>query len=111
MDTLLYYFAKAVEAIASLKNLDFQLLQNSSEDIFDIEITTKMFYQLPYNRRQEQFVCAEQIYLAVPDNDRYPRITIVIVITCNRNKTDNTVVEDFYRFLCEYFNERQRKRC
>lgn len=43
-------------------NLNFQLLQNTQNDIFDIEITSYM----QHNRRTEnQFICEEKIYLAV----------------------------------------------
>ncbi|MCQ2513336.1 MAG: LysR family transcriptional regulator [Lachnospiraceae bacterium] len=44
--------------------ISFQFLQYEQNELYDIEITTKMFYQNVDERRQ--FVCGEKIYLAVP---------------------------------------------
>ncbi|MDD7185085.1 MAG: LysR family transcriptional regulator [Ruminococcus sp.] len=53
------------------KNINFQLFQNSDSDLYDIGITTKMFYKFPEENAKDKFVCTEKIYLAVPDNEKY----------------------------------------
>ena len=53
------------------RNLNFQLLQNAQSDLHDIEITTRIFQeQKKLNERCErenEFVCEEKIFLAVPN--------------------------------------------
>lgn len=47
-------------------DLSFQLLQYEQNDLYDIEIDTKMFFQKNEEDEARQFVCGEKIYLAVP---------------------------------------------
>lgn len=63
-DTIIEYKSKH-------KNLNFQILQNTEGEIFDIEITTRMFYHVPPEREGNRFSVTEKIFLAVPNNDRY----------------------------------------
>ena len=55
------------------KNVSFQLLQNPNHETFDIEIATRTpGHALPENSTNRHvFTCGEQIFLAVPDNDKY----------------------------------------
>lgn len=52
-------------------NINFQLLQNSESDLYDIGITTRMFYKFPEENADDKFVYTEKIFLAVPDNEKY----------------------------------------
>ncbi len=62
------------EAIIAFKKeypeLIFRLLQNSEKDLYDIGITTRLFYQPP-REDASQFVCTEKIFLAVPNIGKY----------------------------------------
>ncbi len=177
-----------IEYKRSHSALNFQLLQNSQSDVYDVEISTKMFCPADALQSPMQFVCTEKIFLAVPaqagryqysdsitlrevENEGFislmgyrqlghifqllcqrvgfqPRIVFEsdspaavqnmiganlgigfwpefswghpdpekvrllelrdppcsreLIMTCNRNKTDNSVVEDFFRFLTDY---------
>lgn len=55
------------------KNVSFQLLQNPNYETFDIEIATRTpGHALPENSTNRHvFTCDEQIFLAVPDNEKY----------------------------------------
>ena len=54
------------------KNLNFQLMQNSENDIYDIAITTSAAdSKRDESGRDNEFVCKEKIFLAVPNIDRY----------------------------------------
>jgi len=65
------------EAIIEYQRIDdsihIQLKQNEQSDLYDICVTTKLFYQTPEKEREEerQFVCTEKIYLAVPNIPRF----------------------------------------
>lgn len=58
------------EAIIEYKkthhDLNFQVMQNSENDLYDIGITTKLFYRCPEGREDNTCVFNEKIYLAVP---------------------------------------------
>lgn len=51
------------------EEIHFQMQQNSENDLYDIAVSTKLFYQ-GINERNS-FSCEEKIYLAVPDNEKY----------------------------------------
>lgn len=51
------------------KNLNFQLMQSSESDIYDIEITTRMSQEKSKNKNE--FICEEKIFLAVPNIEKF----------------------------------------
>lgn len=61
------------EAIIEYKKnrseVNFQVLQSSSDQLYDIGIRTKLFYQLD-KESENTFVCTEKIYLAVPSRHK-----------------------------------------
>lgn len=62
--------ALITEAIIEYKktheNLNFQFTQGKENELYDIGVTTKLFYQLPEEKQENIFVCTEKIFLAVP---------------------------------------------
>lgn len=52
-------------------DIHFHVLQNPDNELFDIEIATDLFYDRTDETTDERFVCTENIYLAVPDIDKY----------------------------------------
>ncbi|MGN0467107.1 MAG: LysR family transcriptional regulator [Acutalibacteraceae bacterium] len=66
--------ALVTEAIIEYKKLhneiNFQFIQGKDNDLYDIGITTRLFYQLPEEKEDNTFVCTEKIFLAVPKNHR-----------------------------------------
>lgn len=57
--------------------LHFQMLQNPQEQLYDISVTTKMFYQLSEEASKYEFVCTEKIFLAVPERSRYAQLSSI----------------------------------
>lgn len=51
-------------------SLRIELKQNDQSDLYDVCVTTRLFYQLP-PRHDLLFVCTEKIYLAVPNIPRF----------------------------------------
>ena len=49
----------------------FQLLSGSENNMFDVEISTNLFYNKNENNEKNQFVCNEKIFLAVPKTKKY----------------------------------------
>lgn len=52
-------------------DVKFKLLQSAADDTFDIQITTKLFYQQAEETNEDQFVYNEKIFMAVPNNERF----------------------------------------
>lgn len=55
-----------IEYESNHNGINFQLFQSEQANAPDIEITTKMFYKIPEENMNHQFVVPEKIYLAVP---------------------------------------------
>ena len=54
------------------EDINFQLLQNSQDALYDIEITTRISNNSDKNIENiNEFICHEKIYLAVPNNEKY----------------------------------------
>ena len=58
-------------------SMHIQLNQNENTDLFDICVTTRLFYQQPAQGHDSEFVCTEKIYLAVPNNEKYHNMTSI----------------------------------
>lgn len=52
-------------------SLKIKLFQNDDNDLCDICVTTRLFYQEPKLKNWQKFICTENIYLAVPNNEKY----------------------------------------
>lgn len=52
------------------KKVNFQLMQQSGENLYDIGVTTRLFYQVPEGRAKHESVFTEEIFLAVPKSHR-----------------------------------------
>lgn len=63
------------EAIIEYKKKDnkvnFQLLQNNQSELYDIELTTQRMNQNSRDKKTNEYVCKEKIFLAVPNNEKY----------------------------------------
>lgn len=62
------------------KDINFQLLQDSQDNLHDIEITTKASDNIAYDIdfiKSNEFICHEKIYLAVPNNKRYEGVSSI----------------------------------
>ena len=56
------------------KNLNFQLMQNNENDIYDISITSSYIQEAKSKNilmKENEFMCEERIFLAVPNIERY----------------------------------------
>lgn len=59
-----------IEYRTSHQDVSFQLMQNEESELYDISVTTKLFYQTS-SSDEERYTCTERIFLAVPNNDHY----------------------------------------
>lgn len=95
------------EAIIEYENthndINFQLLQNTQSDMSDIEITTKMFYQLNTDNAINQFICPEKIFLAVPNNEKYKNLCSVSLEEVADEGFISLLGSKQFRYICDKF--------
>ncbi|MBE6930571.1 MAG: LysR family transcriptional regulator [Ruminococcaceae bacterium] len=99
--------ALVTEAVIDYKynrrDLNFQLIQNEGQDLFDIEVTTSMFYQVNREQAKNQFVCTEKIYLAVPNNERFAGRTGITLREVKDEGFISLIGSKQFRYICDRF--------
>lgn len=94
-----------MEAIIEYKkeheDINFQLQQNSESELYDIAVTTKLFYQS--TDEGNSFACAEEIYLAVPRKGRYHDRTSVCLSEAAGEEFISLLGSREFRYICDRF--------
>ena len=94
-----------MEAIIEYKkehgDINFQLQQNSESELYDIAVTTKLFYQGGDERNS--FACAEEIYLAVSRNKRYRGRTEIGLAEVKDEGFISLLGSREFRYICDRF--------
>ena len=85
------------------KDIRFQLMQNSESELYDIGITTKMFYQFPSDDDNSHFLCTERIYLAVPNNDRFRNVQSISLADMQNESFISLLGSRQLRLICDKF--------
>lgn len=91
-----------IEYENSHQNINFQLLQNSENDLTDIEITTEMFYQTNDNT-ENVFSFPEKIFLAVPNNAKYKNKDSVSLHEVKNEGFISLMGSKQFRYICDRF--------
>ena len=93
-----------MEAIIEYKkehgDINFQLQQNSESDLYDIAVTTKLFYQ--GMGEEDLFACAEEIYLAVPNARYRDRMSLSLSEVAEEGFISLLGSREF-RYICDRF--------
>lgn len=94
-----------MEAIIQYKkkhgDIHFQLHQNIESELYDIAVTTKLFYQA--ENQENSFACAEEIYLAVPENRKYKDRTSVRLTEVAEEGFVSLLGSREFRYICDRF--------
>lgn len=94
-----------MEAIIQYKkkhgDIHFQLHQNIESELYDIAVTTKLFYQA--ENQENSFACAEEIYLAVPENRKYKDRTSVCLTEVAGEGFVSLLGSREFRYICDRF--------
>jgi len=80
-----------------------KLLQNSEEDQYDIEITTKLFYQQDETAGDRCFVCPERIFLAVPNSEKYADVKSISLKDAEAEDFISLMGSRQFRYICDKF--------
>ncbi len=60
-----------IEYRTSHDGISFQMMQNDESELYDIAVTTKLFYQAREDEEDDRYICTERIFLAVPNSEKY----------------------------------------
>lgn len=94
-----------MEAIIEYKkeheDINFQLHQNSESELYDIAVTTKLFYQ--GGDAKNSFACGEEIYLAVPENGKYRGKTSICLVEAAEEEFISLLGSREFRYICDRF--------
>ena len=94
-----------MEAIIEYKkeheDINFQLHQNSESELYDIAVTTKLFYQ--GGDAKNSFACGEEIYLAVPENGKYRGRTSIGLVEAAEDEFISLLGSREFRYICDRF--------
>lgn len=96
--------ASAIIEYKSLnQNINFQLLQNTQAEAYDIEISTKQFYHGDSARSSDCFVCTEKIFLAVPANGKYENRSTITLKEVESEGFISLMGSRQFRYICDKF--------
>ena len=84
-------------------DVNFYLLQNPDDELFDVEITTNLFYNNKTDSEMNRFVCTEKIFLAVPDNNKYKDKTSISLADVKNEGFISLSGSKQLRTICEKF--------
>lgn len=94
-----------MEAIIEYKkehrDINFQLHQNVESELYDIAVTTKLFYQGADEKNS--FACAEEIYLAVPENAKYRGMDSICLVETREEGFISLLGSREFRYICDRF--------
>ena len=85
------------------EGIHFQLQQNTESELYDVAVTTKLFYQGQGERNS--FSCAEKIYLAVPDNEKYRDRASICLAEVAGEQFVSLLGSREFRYICDRFCE------
>lgn len=95
------------EAIIEYKNMhqniNFQFFQNMEDELYDIGITTRMFYQFPEDSAKNKFVYTEKIYLAVPNSGKYRGMSSIALDAVKDEGFISLLGSRQLRWICDKF--------
>ena len=94
-----------MEAIIEYKkehqDIHFQLHQNVESELYDIAVTTKLFYQ--GGDEKNSFSCGEEIYLAVPENGKYQGMDSICLVETAEEGFISLLGSREFRYICDRF--------
>ena len=82
--------------------VNFQLLQNAESELYDICVSTRLFYQAPASGGDE-YVRTERIFLAVPDNERYHGMHSIRLADAREEGFISLLGSRQMRWICDKF--------
>ena len=99
-------------AIIEYKKIDdevhYQVSQNETDDLCDICVTTKLFYNQSLQNHDEIFVCNEEIFLIVPNNARFQNINEISLEEVKNEDFISLSGAKHFRAICDKFCKKEQ---
>lgn len=87
------------------ENLNFKLMQNTESRLYDIGITTRLLYQIPEEKAEQEFVVSEKIFLAVPITHSLAKKDSVKLTDASEEGFISLMGSRQFRWICDRFCE------
>lgn len=81
----------------------FKLIQNAQDEVADIEISSQLSLHAENNSNENQFVSEEEIYLAVPNNEKYKSISQITLSDVSQEGFISLIGSKQFRYICDKF--------
>lgn len=85
------------------KNINFQFSQGMEDDLYNIDISTKLFYQVPDNEYETTYVLSEKIFLAVPVKHKLSNLDNVRLSDLSGESFISLMGSKELRWICDQF--------
>lgn len=92
-----------IEYQANHSNINFKLIQNTNDEVSDIEITTSIFYNSSNKENSNKYVCPEKIYIAVPNNEKYANMSSISLNDLADEDFISLMGSKQFRYICDKF--------
>lgn len=86
--------------------INFHVMQNSENELFDIEIATSSAFGEKKFKNEDAFVCTEKIFLAVPDTEKYGSLKSVRLADVRNEGFISLLYSRQLRNICDEFCRR-----
>lgn len=60
-----------IEYNAKRPNVNFKVLQSAESNLYDVQVKTQLYYQHDEDLTNNEFICTEKIFMAVPNIPKY----------------------------------------
>lgn len=91
-----------IEYKKKFPKVNFHVLQNPDDELFDIEITTNLFFNKS-THQSNSFICTEKIYLAVPNTEKYSKTSSIDLSSMREEGFISLFGSKQLRSICDKF--------
>lgn len=95
-----------VEYTKNHPDVKFEFLQNTPEDIYDIQVTTRLIPSHDDPPAENRFVCREKIFLAVPNTEQFRQRTGIRLSEVMQANFISLSDSRQFRFICDRLCQR-----
>lgn len=93
------------EFVHANEGVDFRMMQNVRDELYDVSVTTRLFYQKP-DDWDDEYVCTERIFMAVPARGRFENVDSIRLADVANDGFISLQGTSQLRMICDAFCRR-----
>lgn len=94
------------EFVHANEGVDFRMMQNARDELYDVSVTTKLFYQPRDDGSRSEYVCTERIFMAVPAWGRFENVDSIRLADVENEGFISLQGTSQLRLICDAFCRR-----